>query len=74
MSFAGLFNKGHMKFEIERGNDEPHLKEMTEMAIKILSKNEKGFFLLVEGNIKIVIISVIKPGITLHLLHAGNDE
>ncbi|XP_060573871.1 alkaline phosphatase-like isoform X2 [Ruditapes philippinarum] len=45
----GLFNKGHMKFEIERGNDEPHLKEMTEMAIKILSKNEKGFFLLVEG-------------------------
>ncbi len=28
---------------------EPSLKEMTEVAIKVLKKNEKGFFLLVEG-------------------------
>lgn len=45
----GLFNKGHMKFEIERNNQEPSLAEMTEKAIQILKKNQKGFFLLVEG-------------------------
>ena len=28
---------------------EPSLAEMTEKAVKILSKNEKGFFLMVEG-------------------------
>ena len=40
-----------MKFEIERDNDEPHIKDMTEKAIQILQKNEKGFFLLVEGKL-----------------------
>lgn len=45
----GLFNKDHMKFEIERDKDEPSLAEMTEKAIQILQKNTKGFFLLVEG-------------------------
>ncbi|KAL4221524.1 hypothetical protein ACF0H5_019781 [Mactra antiquata] len=46
----GLFNKGHMSFEIDRQNeDEPSIAEMTKKAIEILSKNDKGFFLLVEG-------------------------
>ncbi|XP_053378939.1 alkaline phosphatase-like isoform X1 [Mercenaria mercenaria] len=45
----GLFNKGHMKFEMERTKEEPSLADMTKKAIEILSKNEKGFFLLVEG-------------------------
>ena len=41
-----------MKYEVNRPNDtagEPSIEEMTEKAIKILKKNPKGFFLLVEG-------------------------
>ena len=41
-----------MKFEVDRGSDEagePSIEEMTEKAIKILQKNPKGYFLLVEG-------------------------
>ena len=41
-----------MNYEVDRINDtagEPSLKEMTEKAIKILSKNPKGYFLFVEG-------------------------
>ncbi|XP_053378461.1 LOW QUALITY PROTEIN: alkaline phosphatase-like [Mercenaria mercenaria] len=45
----GLFSKDDMKFEIDRNKEEPSLAEMTEKAIRILSKNKKGFFLLVEG-------------------------
>ena len=33
----------------EDANTHPSLPEMTEQAIKMLSKNEKGFFLIVEG-------------------------
>jgi alkaline phosphatase len=32
------------------GNDEPSLAEMTEAAIEILSQDEDGFFLMVEGS------------------------
>ena len=48
----GLFQSGHMQYEVERdqsSNGEPSLTEMTEKAIKILKKNSKGFFLMVEG-------------------------
>ena len=50
----GLFSESYMKYESERENDtspdkEPSLSEMTEAAIKILRKNKKGFFLMVEG-------------------------
>ncbi len=49
----GLMSHGHMEFEPERRSrnpiEEPSLIEMTTKAIKILSKNPKGFFLLVEG-------------------------
>ena len=41
-----------MKYEVDRLSDpagEPSIGEMTEMAIKILSKNPKGYFLFVEG-------------------------
>ena len=39
-----------MAYEADRDNaNEPSLAELTEKAIQILSKNEKGFFLLVEG-------------------------
>ncbi|KAJ8780882.1 hypothetical protein J1605_000925 [Eschrichtius robustus] len=46
----GLFEPGDMQYELNRNNvTDPSLSEMVEMAIKILSKNPKGFFLLVEG-------------------------
>ncbi|XP_038075937.1 alkaline phosphatase-like [Patiria miniata] len=48
----GLFERSHMKYEFERADDtagEPSISEMTEKAIKILQKDEKGFFLMVEG-------------------------
>ncbi|KAK7481973.1 hypothetical protein BaRGS_00026776 [Batillaria attramentaria] len=47
-----LFNPSHMEYEVDRPADkagEPSLAEMTRKAIQILQKNEKGFFLLVEG-------------------------
>nr|KAG5711186.1 hypothetical protein BaRGS_004830 [Batillaria attramentaria] len=44
----------HMQYESDRSSDtggEPSLAEMTEKAIEILRKNDKGFFLLVEADI-----------------------
>ncbi len=50
----GVFSKSHMAFEVDREHvksdmDQPSLAEMTEVALKILDKNPKGFFLMVEG-------------------------
>lgn len=48
----GVFNADHMAYELERGSDvwgEPSLREMTEVALRILSRNPNGFFLTVEG-------------------------
>ncbi|MFQ5950469.1 MAG: alkaline phosphatase [Candidatus Geothermarchaeales archaeon] len=46
----GLFTLDHMNYEWERNPEaEPSLEEMTEIAIRILSRNPKGFFLMVEG-------------------------
>ncbi|KAG8430501.1 hypothetical protein GDO86_020483, partial [Hymenochirus boettgeri] len=46
----GLFEPIDMSYELERNQStDPSLPEMVEMAIKILRKNPKGFFLLVEG-------------------------
>lgn len=47
----GAFAEADMSYEIERdAKKEPSLAEMTEKAIEILSKNENGFFLMVEGS------------------------
>ena len=59
----GLFERSHMRFEHDRDGDaagEPSLSDMTVKAIEILSKNENGFFLMVEG------------GRIDHAHHAGN--
>ncbi|XP_059052252.1 membrane-bound alkaline phosphatase-like, partial [Achroia grisella] len=48
-SVLGLFSPDHMPYNLEAGDDDPSLNEMTEKAIKLLSKNENGFFLFVEG-------------------------
>jgi alkaline phosphatase len=59
----GLFGASHMRFEANRqhnGYDQPSLSEMTANAIKVLQKNAKGFFLMVEA------------GRIDHAHHAGN--
>jgi alkaline phosphatase len=48
----GLFEPSHMKYEFDRSKDkagEPSLSEMTSKSIDVLSKNKKGFFLMVEA-------------------------
>ncbi|TMS07494.1 Alkaline phosphatase, tissue-nonspecific isozyme [Larimichthys crocea] len=45
-----LFEPGDLRFEMDRDpNMDPSIVETTEKAIRILQKNPKGFFLLVEG-------------------------
>ncbi len=59
----GLFERSHMEYEADRLNDtagEPSLAEMTEKAIQVLQKNNKGFYLQVEA------------GRVDHAHHAGN--
>ena len=45
-----LFNRDNMQYEIDRDDTEPSLTEMTKKAIELLSKNPKGFFLMIEGS------------------------
>jgi alkaline phosphatase len=48
----GLFEQSHMQFDADRtasGSKEPSLAEMTTKAIAMLSKNPKGFVLMVEA-------------------------
>ncbi|WP_286185801.1 alkaline phosphatase [Acidovorax cavernicola] len=48
----GLFTPSEMAYELDRVKqnlDQPSLSEMTEKALGVLSKNDKGFFLMVEG-------------------------
>lgn len=48
----GLFEPSHMLYELQRSGSsegDPSLAEMTRKAIEILSRNPKGFFLMVEG-------------------------
>lgn len=49
----GLFAEDAMSYEFDRRrltNDEPSLAQMTSKAIDILSKDQDGFFLFVEGS------------------------
>ena len=46
----GLFSFGAMAYEVDRNTSkEPSIAEMTKSSISILSRNPKGFFLMVEG-------------------------
>ncbi|HEX5007027.1 MAG TPA: alkaline phosphatase [Hyphomonadaceae bacterium] len=57
----GLFEPSHMQYDLDRNaSAEPSIAEMTTAAIKRLSKNPKGYVLMVEG------------GRVDHGLHAGN--
>jgi alkaline phosphatase len=49
----GLFDDSHMDPDLDRDDlhpTQPSIAEMTKKAIEILSKNEEGFFLMVEGS------------------------
>lgn len=57
----GLFSSSHMAYEADRGETEqPSIAQMTSNAIDVLSRNENGFFLMVES------------GRIDHAHHAGN--
>ena len=48
----GLFEPSHMQYEADRANDgagEPSLSDLTAKAIQMLSKNRKGYYMMVEG-------------------------
>ncbi|BFZ23898.1 hypothetical protein BsWGS_26937 [Bradybaena similaris] len=46
----GLLAVSHLSYELERNASlEPSLTEMVDKAIRILKKNPKGYFLLIEG-------------------------
>ncbi|EDS29464.1 alkaline phosphatase [Culex quinquefasciatus] len=45
----GLFSANHMSYRLENAVQEPTLKEMTAKALEILSKNDRGYVLIVEG-------------------------
>ena len=47
----GLFDTGRMSFAMDRRMDEPSLIDMSLKALGILSKNQEGFFLLIEGGL-----------------------
>lgn len=49
----GMFAKAAMSYEMDRKENtpkEPSLAEMTASALNILSKNDKGFFIMIEGS------------------------
>lgn len=46
----GLFDKSHCQYHLDANPEtEPTLAEMTEAAIKVLSRDDAGYFLFVEG-------------------------
>ncbi|XP_034835001.1 membrane-bound alkaline phosphatase-like [Maniola hyperantus] len=46
----GLFEGGHLRYNLQSdAASEPTLAELTDVAIRMLSRNERGFFLFVEG-------------------------
>ncbi|XP_059054706.1 membrane-bound alkaline phosphatase-like [Achroia grisella] len=64
----GLFEGNHMKYHLDANNEtEPTLTELTEIAIRSLSRNENGFFLFVESG-------RIDHGHHDNLVHKALDE
>ncbi|KAL1770695.1 alkaline phosphatase, placental-like [Sigmodon hispidus] len=46
----GLFEPEHLKYDVHRDpTQDPSLAEMTEVAVRMLSRNPRGFYLFVEG-------------------------
>ena len=56
----GLFEPGDMTYDLDRDPEtDPSLTEMVDVAIKILKKNPKGFYLLVEGDLLALFVSAV---------------
>ena len=47
--FVGIYADSHLDYATVRKPTQPTLAEMTNKSIELLSKNPKGFFLMVEG-------------------------
>jgi len=47
--FVGVYADSHLDYAADRKATQPTLAEMTGKSIELLSKNPKGFFLMVEG-------------------------
>jgi alkaline phosphatase len=47
--FVGIYNDSHLDYASTRRPAQPTLAEMTAKSIELLSRNPKGFFLMVEG-------------------------
>jgi len=45
----GMFNNGHLDYEVDKDGSEPTFSEMVGKAIEILKKDEDGFFLMAEA-------------------------
>jgi len=45
----GLFKNNHMSYELDRPEDEPHLKAMSLAALENLAARDRGFVLQIEG-------------------------
>lgn len=45
----GVFRDSHMNYELDREEEEPSLRELTEAALKILDDRPNGFVMQVEG-------------------------
>lgn len=49
---TGLFAAGHMNFELlADGRAEPTLADMTEAAVRVLSRGDRGYYLFIEGGL-----------------------
>lgn len=46
---VGLFARSHMRFEIDRTDEQPSLAEMTRVALDRLSRHPDGFVVQIEG-------------------------
>lgn len=46
----GIFASTTMTYELDRKPNEPHIGEMTQVALDILAQSENGFFLMIEGS------------------------
>lgn len=50
LPIAGLFAEHGMETDPDVAPDEPHIAAMTSLALDLLSEDENGFFLMVEGS------------------------
>ncbi|MGB2579825.1 alkaline phosphatase [Elusimicrobium simillimum] len=64
----GVFAETELPYVIYKDNNVPTLKEMTEKALTLLSKNEKGFFLMAEAGKVDWVLHANDAASTLHEL------